>query len=55
MAQSISINGVKVVVESLLGRRKLKNSFEYGACAKHVVAQQRPETPRAARVLCAQR
>ena len=31
MAQSISINGVKVVVESLLGRRKLKNSYEYGA------------------------
>lgn len=29
MAQSISINGVKVVVESLLGRRKLKNSYEY--------------------------
>jgi len=29
MAQSISINGVKVVVEALLGRRKLKNSYEY--------------------------
>jgi elongation factor 3 len=29
MAQSISINGVKVVVELLLGRRKLKNSYEY--------------------------
>ena len=29
MAQSISINGVKVVAELLLGRRKLKNSYEY--------------------------
>lgn len=31
MAQSISINGVKVVVELLLGRRKLKNS-----CVAHI-------------------
>ena len=29
MAQAISINGVKVVVEALLSRRKLKNSYEY--------------------------
>ena len=29
MAVAISINGVKVVVELLLGRRKLKNSYEY--------------------------